>query len=91
MLTDADTGLVTSAARENLAAAQSGSSGEGPDILANLLGFSRFTPIQSGSGRLVRFGRLAARERRRVWRDGLLREPPHARNRCTCGFRRPIA
>ncbi len=78
MLSDADTRSVTS------------DSGEVPDVFASLFRFAGLAEIQRHSHRILRNRRAAACYGRRVWRDGLFGQPPHARNRRACRSRRGL-
>ena len=84
MLSDADTGLVASAARGILQDLN-------PEIPARFRTFSQvlfrfvgLADIQRHSHRILWNHRAAARNGRGVWRDGLFGQPPHARNWRAC-------
>ena len=84
MLSDADTRSVTSAAREILQEMN-------PEIPAKFQTFSQVYSASLGSRRfnviLVGFFGIVGctGNGRRVWRDGLFREPSYARNWRACG------
>ena len=90
MLSDADTRSVTAAARGILQDLEPGDSAEIPDVSAGLFRVAGLAQIQRDSDRFLRDHRAAAGDGGSVRRDGLLGQPPHARNRRARGAGREL-